>query len=65
MSSRAGVSCALASAIAPSSGEVSPAGLMTAAVVLLAHEVGEGFAPCRRELAVDVPVLTTGVPIFL
>jgi hypothetical protein len=38
---------------------------MSAAVVLLAHGVGEGFAPCRREVAVDVPVPIIGVPILL
>jgi hypothetical protein len=65
VSSRAGVSCALASAIAPPSFEVSPAGRMSAAVVLFAHGVGEGLAPCRRELAVDVAVLIAGVPTLL
>jgi hypothetical protein len=38
---------------------------VSAAVVLLSHGVAEGFALCRRELAVDVPVLIVGVPILL
>ena len=56
MSSRAAVSCAIASVVAssPSRG-VSPAGRMSAAVVLT-HGVVEGLA-CRRELGVDAAVV--------
>jgi hypothetical protein len=61
--SRAGVSCALASVIAPLCRSVSPAGLVSAAVVLLGHGVAEGVAACRREVGVEVPVLMLDVPL--
>jgi hypothetical protein len=58
--SRAAVSCALASVIAS-----LPAGRVSAAVVVLAHGLAEGLAPCRFGLRVEAAVLVAGVPIFL
>lgn len=58
MVSRAAVSCALATVIAS-----LPAGRVSAAVVLLAHGLAEGLAPCRFELRVVAAVLIAGVPI--
>lgn len=60
MVSRPAVSCALATVIAS-----LPAGRVSAAVVLLAHGLAEGFAPCRFELRVEGAVLIAGVPIPL
>jgi hypothetical protein len=60
VSSRAAVSCALASVIAS-----LPAGRVSAAVVLLAHGLAEGLAACRFGLRVVVAVLIAGVPLAL